>query len=243
MGATVRRGFVKCFPMGAILCLRLAKCFSTGAGLCRRFAKCFSAEAIDMKSPPPEYAVEADGCPRFAKWFPTGADLCRGLLSWGGFAPYPPHPFLVLIQEKGAKENQAPTGGGEAGRVRDGAIEMVSGGGGFVPGAIVMGGFAPYPPHPFLVMIQEKGAKENQAPTGGRETCRVRDGAIEMVSDGGRFVPGAIVVRGFASYLLHPFLVLIQEKGAKENQAPTGGGEAGRVWEGGIEMVSDGGDS
>ena len=54
-----------------------------------------------------------------------------------GFATYPPHPFLVLIQEKGAKENQAPTGGGEAGRIRNGAIEMVSDGGGLVPGAIV----------------------------------------------------------------------------------------------------------
>ena len=64
-----------------------------------------------------------------------------------------------------------------------------------------------------------------------------------MVSGGSGFVSGAIVVRGFASYPPHPFLVLIQEKGAKENQAPTGGGETGRVWEGGIEMVSDGGDS
>ena len=65
----------------------------------------------------------------------------------------------------------------------------------------------------------------------------------EMVFDGGGFVPGAIVVRGFASYPPHPFLVLIQEKGAKENQAPTGGGEAGRVRDGAIEMVTDGGDS
>ena len=64
---------------------------------------------------------------------------------------------------------------------------------------------------------------------------------LEMVSDGGGFVSGAIVVGGFASYLLHPFLVLIQEKGAKENQAPTGGGEAGRVRDGAIEMVSDAG--
>ena len=62
---------------------------------------------------------------------------------------------------------------------------MVSGGGGFMPGAIVMRGFAPYPPHPFLVLIQEKGAKENQAPTGGGEAGRVLDGGIEMVSDGG----------------------------------------------------------
>ena len=64
-------------------------------------------------------------------------------------------------------------------------LEMVPDGGGVVSGAIVVRGFAPYPSHPFLVLIQEKGAKENQAPTGGGETGRVRDGAIEMVSDGG----------------------------------------------------------
>ena len=63
--------------------------------------------------------------------------------------------------------------------------EMVSDEDGFVSGAIVVRGFAPYPPHPFLVLIQEKGAKENQAPTGGGEAGRVRDGAIEMVPDEG----------------------------------------------------------
>ena len=67
---------------------------------------------------------------------------------------------------------------------------MVSGGGGVVSGAIVVRGFASYPPHPFLVLIQEKviqekGAKENQAPTGGGEAGRVRDGDIKLVSDGG----------------------------------------------------------
>ena len=62
-----------------------------------------------------------------------------------------------------------------------------------------------------------------------------------MISDGNEFVSGAIVVGGFTSYPLHPFLVLIQEKGAKENQALTGGGEAGRVLNGVIEMVFDGG--
>ena len=81
MGATVRRGFVKWFPIRAILCLRFAKCFPLGADLYHGFAKCFSMEAIDMKSPPPEYAAEADGCPRFSKWFLAGAGLCRGLLS------------------------------------------------------------------------------------------------------------------------------------------------------------------
>ena len=75
------------------------------------------------------------------------------------------------------------------------AGKLISDGNEFVSGAIVVGGFAPYPPHPFLVLIQEKGAKENQAPTGGGETGRVRDGAIEMVSGGGGFVSGAIVGR------------------------------------------------
>ena len=114
-----------------------------------------------------------------------GGGRCMRAVVVGGFASYLLHPFLVLIQEKGAKENQAPTGGGEAGRVQDGAVEMVFGRGGFVSGAIVVGGFASYLLHPFLVLIQEKGAKENQAPTGGGETGRVRDGAIEMVSGGG----------------------------------------------------------
>ena len=64
-------------------------------------------------------------------------------------------------------------------------LEMFSGGGGRRMRAVVVRGFASYPPHPFLVLIQEKGAKENQAPTGGGEAGRVRDGAIKMVSDGG----------------------------------------------------------
>ena len=72
-------------------------------------------------------------------------------------------------------------------------LEMVPDGGGVVSGAIVVRGFAPYPPHPFLVLIQEKGAKENQAPTGGGEAGWVRDGAIEMVSDAGGRRVGAVV--------------------------------------------------
>ena len=64
-------------------------------------------------------------------------------------------------------------------------LEMVPDKGGFMSGAIVVRGFASYPPHPFLVLIQEKGAKENQAPTGGREVGRALDGAVEMATDGG----------------------------------------------------------
>ena len=73
------------------------------------------------------------------------------------------------------------------------AGKLISDGNEFVSGAIVVGGFASYPPHPFLVLIQEKGAKENQAPTGGGEAGRVRDGAIEMVSDAGGRRVGAVV--------------------------------------------------
>ena len=92
--------------------------------------------------------------------------------------------------------------------------KMVSSGGGFVPGAIVVRGFAPYPPHPFLVLIQEKGAKENQAPTGGGEAGRVRDGAIKMVPDAGGLVPGAIVGRQGRGELYSPQHVPIRDRGA-----------------------------
>ena len=91
---------------------------------------------------------------------------------------------------------------------------MVSGGGGFVPGAIVMGDFAPYPPHPFLVLIQEKGAKENQAPTGGGEAGRVREGAIEMVPDGGDRRMGAIIGRQGRGELHSPQHVPTRDGGA-----------------------------
>ena len=64
-----------------------------------------------------------------------------------------------------------------------------------MPGAIVVRGFASHPPHPFLVLIQEKGAKENQAPTGDGEASRVQDGAIKMVSDAGGRRVGAVVGR------------------------------------------------
>ena len=91
---------------------------------------------------------------------------------------------------------------------------MISDGNEFVSGAIVVGGFASYPPHPFLVLIQEKGAKENQAPTGGGEAGWVRDGAIEMVSDGDRRRAGAIVGRQGRGELHSPQHVTKRNGGA-----------------------------
>ena len=83
-----------------------------------------------------------------------------------------------------------------------------------MPGAIVVGGFAPYPPHPFLVLIQEKGAKENQAPTGGGEAGRIRDGAIKMVSDAGGRRMGAVVGRQGRGELHSPQHVPTRDRGA-----------------------------
>ena len=83
-----------------------------------------------------------------------------------------------------------------------------------MPGAIVVRGFAPHPPHPFLVLIQEKGAKENQAPTGGGEAGRVLDGAIKMVSIAGGRRVGAIVGRQGRGELHSPQHVPTRDKGA-----------------------------
>ena len=94
------------------------------------------------------------------------------------------------------------------------AGKWVSIGGGFVPGAIVMGDFTSYPLHPFLVLIQEKGAKENQAPTGGGEAGRVLNGAIEMVFDAGGLVPGAVVGRQGRGELHSPQHVPTRDEGA-----------------------------
>ena len=63
--------------------------------------------------------------------------------------------------------------------------EMVSGGGGVVSGAIVVRGFTSYPLHPFLVLIQEKGAKENQGVRDACHPCRIHMGDCELVSNGG----------------------------------------------------------
>ena len=107
--------------------------------------------------------------------------------------------FLSLMKEKRAKENQAPTGGGEVGRVRDGAG---------------------------VVFLDE----------GNRATC-----APKTKSDGSNRVAGAVLGMYFPTFSLSSFLSLMKEKRAKENQAPTGGGEVGRVQEGAGVVFSGGG--
>ena len=69
---------------------------------------------------------------------------------------------------------------------------------------------------------------------GGRVT-RVR----EMFSDEGYGVTSAALGRYFPTFFLSSFLSLMKEKRAKENQAPTGGGEVGRVWDGAGVVISE----
>ena len=110
-------------------------------------------------------------------------------------------------------------------------------------GATLGRSFPTFFPSSFLSLMKEKRAKENQAPTGGGEVGRVQDGAGVVFSDGGEWVievrkmffdggygaTGAALGRSFPTFFLSSFLSLMKEKRAKENQAPTGGGEVGRV--------------
>ena len=107
--------------------------------------------------------------------------------------------FLSLMKEKRAKENQAPTGGGEVGRVRDGpgvvfldegnratgAPKTKSDGSNRAAGAALGVCFPTFSLSSFLSLMKEKRAKENQAPTGGGEVCRVQDRAGVVFSGGG----------------------------------------------------------
>ena len=60
-----------------------------------------------------------------------------------------------------------------------------------------------------------------------------------MFFDGGYGVAGATLGMYFSTFSLSSFLSLMKEKRAKENQAPTGGGEVGRVHEGAGVVFSE----
>ena len=61
----------------------------------------------------------------------------------------------------------------------------------------------------------------------------------EMFFDGGYGVAGATLEKSFPTFSLSSFLSLMKEKRTKENQAPTGGGEVGRVQERASVVVSE----
>ena len=61
----------------------------------------------------------------------------------------------------------------------------------------------------------------------------------EMFFDGGYGPTGAALGMYFPTFFLSSFLSLMKEKRAKENQAPTGGGEVGRVQEGAGVVFSE----
>ena len=62
-----------------------------------------------------------------------------------------------------------------------------------------------------------------------------------MFSDENYGAAGAALGMYFPTFFLSSFLSLMKEKRAKENQAPTGGGEVGRVQDGAGVVFSDGG--
>ena len=61
----------------------------------------------------------------------------------------------------------------------------------------------------------------------------------EMFFDGGCGVTGTTLGGSFPTFSLSSFLSLMKEKRTKENQAPTGGGEVGRVQEGAGVVFSE----
>ena len=63
-----------------------------------------------------------------------------------------------------------------------------------VAGATLEKSFPTFSLSSFLSLMKEKREKENQAPTGGGEVCRVRDGAGVVFSEVGRVRKGADVV-------------------------------------------------
>ena len=60
-----------------------------------------------------------------------------------------------------------------------------------------------------------------------------------MESDGSNRAVGTTLGVCFLTFSLSSFLSLMKEKRAKENQAPTGGGEVGRVQEGAGVVFSE----
>ena len=66
-------------------------------------------------------------------------------------------------------------------------------------------------------------------------------GALKMESNGSNRAAGATLGVCFLTFSLSSFLSLMKEKRAKENQAPTGGGEVGRVQERAGVVFSGGG--
>ena len=64
-------------------------------------------------------------------------------------------------------------------------------------------------------------------------------GVRKMFLDRGYGVAGATLEKSFPTFFLSSFLSLMKEKKAKENQAPTGGGEVGRVQKGAGVVFSE----
>ena len=130
---------------------------------------------------------------------------------------------------------------------------MKSDGSNRVAGAVLGMYFSTFFLSSFLSLMKEKRAKENQAPTGGGEVCRVRAGAgavfldegnraacaLKMESNGSDRATGATLGKCFPTFSLSSFLSLMKEKRAKENQGARGTCQFCRVQEGACVVLSE----
>ena len=134
-----------------------------------------------------------------------------------------------------------------------GALQTKSDGSNRAAGATLGMYFSAFSLSSFLSLMKEKRAKENQGARGTCQFCRVQEGAgvvfldegnratgaLKMESNGSNRATRATLGKSFSAFFLSSFLSLMEEKRAKENQAPTGGGEVGRVQEGAGVVFSE----
>ena len=127
---------------------------------------------------------------RVRKMFFDGDYEAAGATLGRSFPTFFLSSFLSLMKEKRAKENQAPTEGGEVGRVQEGAgvvfydvgeraarvREMFFDGGYGAAGAALGRSFQTFSLSSFLSLMKEKRAKENQASTGAGKLAGYRKG-------------------------------------------------------------------
>ena len=93
---------------------------------------------------------------------------------------------------------------------------------------------------PFLVLTGGKETKESQAPAGGVFFVHCRLRKWSSGGDGFLLFVGRMKIGGVFLVFLSPFLVLTQEKEAKESQAPAGGVLFVRRWSGKVCFGGDG---
>ena len=128
--------------------------------------------------------------------------------------------------------------GGRAARVRELFLD-----GGYGATSAALGKcFPTFSLSSFLSLIKEKRAKENQAPTGGGEVCRVQEGADVVLSEVGRVRDGAGVVFSEVGRVQDGVEVVFSNWGGRAKKIPAkrlDGGNLRVVANDGMDYVGD----